>query len=110
MYQKEFGLRAITVSSVSMAEYFVNYLANSNLSKAPQFECKYKDIMIAVPVNVLEIDRIDALAKKIKVGVFVDSLETLEYLKKLKNQIHIWIEIDIEYHRTGLDFSKVKPI
>ena len=67
---------------------------------------KFKDILIAVPVNILEIPQLDQLAKKVTLHVFIDSQTTLDALRKLKNKIHAWIEIDVDYHRTGLDYRK----
>ncbi len=34
----------------------------------------------------------------------MDSYTTLQALKKLKNKVHAWIEIDVDYHRTGIDY------
>ena len=28
----------------------------------------------------------------------------------MKCKVHVWIEIDVDYHRTGLDFSQFEPI
>jgi len=33
----------------------------------------FKDIMIAVPLNVLELPKIDALAKLVNLHLFIDS-------------------------------------
>src|SRR5660398_51403 len=55
---KLFGVDAITVSSVRMAEYFaVNGWA---------------DITLAFPVNILEIENINRLAANIKLNVLVE--------------------------------------
>jgi D-serine deaminase-like pyridoxal phosphate-dependent protein len=45
---KDYGVTQITVSSLEMAEYFAT---------------QWNDITVAFPVNVLEINRINSLAK-----------------------------------------------
>ena len=68
------GVRAITVSSVKMAE---NFSKNG-----------WKDITIAFPVNILEIHAIDQLAAKIKLTLLVDQIETVNYLNdQLSNNV-----------------------
>ncbi len=86
---KEFGVAAITVSSVDMAEYFADN--------------GWADITIAFSVNIRQIDRINTLAKKIKLGLLVESHEVVEFLaKNLESPVDIWIKIDTDYHRTGI--------
>ena len=54
---KKFGVKSITVSSVSMAKYFSD---------------EWDDILIAFPLNILELEEIKFLQDKIKlVGVQV---------------------------------------
>ena len=89
---RKYGINAITVSSVDMAYYFS--------------EDGWNDITIAIPVNLLELDRIQDLAIKINLGVLVESLESVEYLiKKVDTPLNIWIEVDQGYHRTGISDS-----
>ncbi len=85
---KQAGVTQITVSSFEMAHYFSS---------------QWKDITVAFPVNVLEIDRINALAKRIKLNVLVESLESVDFLKThLDAEIGFFIKIDVGYHRTGV--------
>ena len=90
----------ITVSSVEMAQYFA--------------ERGWSDISIAFPVNILEIDSINQLAKKIRLHLLVESIETVTYLTEhIENTVQIWIKIDTGYHRTGIywdNFSKIQEI
>ncbi|MCK5330516.1 MAG: alanine racemase, partial [Candidatus Marinimicrobia bacterium] len=61
------------------------------------------DITVAVPVNLLEIDRINELAGRITLHVLVDSALAVEQLiSQLNNPINLWIKIDVGYHRCGL--------
>jgi D-serine deaminase-like pyridoxal phosphate-dependent protein len=85
---KEWGIDRITVSSLTMASYFSKH---------------WKDITVAFPVNILEIDRINDLAQNITLNLLVESLETLSFLKKhLKYPVGIFFKIDTGYHRTGI--------
>ncbi|OQX77449.1 MAG: alanine racemase [Bacteroidetes bacterium 4484_249] len=97
---REEGVSKITVSSVTMAEYFAAF--------------GWKDILIAFPVNILEIDKINALSKNVKLSLLVESVFTVNYLKdKLTGKTDIYIKIDTGYHRTGIlpgDTYKIKQI
>jgi D-serine deaminase-like pyridoxal phosphate-dependent protein len=94
---KDFGIDSITVSSVAMAEYFANN--------------GWKDISIAFPVNIREMNNINKLAKKVQLHLLVESSETINYLnKRLNNPVHVWIKIDAGYHRTGVLWNKRKTL
>jgi D-serine deaminase-like pyridoxal phosphate-dependent protein len=83
------GIEKITVSSVSMAEFFA--------------ENGWKDITIAFPVNLREIEKINVLAEKINLNLLVDSAFSTDALfKNLTNSCGFFIEIDNGYHRSGL--------
>ena len=86
---RDFGVKKITVSSISMANYFAAH--------------GWKDITIAFPVNFLEIDQINELAKSIKLNLLVENKEAVSYLSKfLKFPVGIFIKIDTGYNRTGI--------
>ena len=86
---KEKGVDKITVSSVSMAQYF-----SGN---------GWNDITIAFPVNLLEVDSINELAKKVKLNILVESSFSAEFLhKNIYESIGVIIKIDTGYNRTGL--------
>lgn len=87
-YRNE-GVTNITVSSVSMAEYFA--------------DAGWNDITIAFPFNSLEIDKINALASRIQLNVIVSSLTAAENLVRLATQnLRVFIEVDAGYHRSGI--------
>lgn len=89
---KEYDVSAITVSSLDMAIYFARE--------------GWEDITLAVPCNIKQINEINILAKKISLGLLVDSLETTRFLaKNITSIVNVWIKIDIEYHRTGVSFQ-----
>ncbi|HUT80499.1 MAG TPA: alanine racemase [Candidatus Bathyarchaeia archaeon] len=88
----DLGVEAITVSSVSMAEYFA--------------ENGWDNITVAFPVNINQIEQINSLAQKIQLGLLVESHETVAFLiEHLTSKVNIWIKIDTGYHRTGLDWN-----
>ncbi len=88
----EKGVDKITVSSVSMAEFFAG--------------AGWDDITIAFPLNLRELDRIYALAKKINLNILVDSLYSIKFLSNYNtHSLGVFIKIDIGYHRCGLDFD-----
>ncbi|MCY2688520.1 alanine racemase [Salinimicrobium sp. TH3] len=97
---KEAGVRAITVTSVKMAKYFAQH--------------GWKDITIAFPVNVLEINKINELAKLVDLKIFVNSKETAAILKQqLRTPVKFYIEIDVGDGRSGVnaeDFSAIAKI
>lgn len=94
---KKLGIDKITVSSVDMAKYFASD--------------GWRNITIAFPVNLLEIDAINALAKSIKLNITLLSLETVRELKsKLSFPAGFFIKIDAGYHRTGIDIENVELI
>lgn len=83
------GVKQITVSSVSMAQYFASH--------------GWDDITIAFPYNPLEIDEINELASKIKLNVQVESREALDHLLvTASSALGYFIKIDIGTRRTGL--------
>jgi len=85
-----FGVEAITVSSVQMAEYFAGG--------------GWKDITVAFPVNILEIDNINRLASEIKLGLLVENTEAATFLAKhVLFPVNVWIKIDTGNYRTGID-------
>ena len=97
---REEGVKKITVSSVQMAKYFA--------------EEGWEDILIAFPVNILEIEKINQLASKIKLSLLIESKDSAEFLKKSLNyKTGIYIKIDTGYHRTGIasnNFNEINKI
>ncbi len=86
---RDLGVTQCTVSSVKMADYFV--------------EDGWKDITIAFPVNPLEHSLINELASKVSLNLCVGSSVALQMLNEnLKYAVKIFIEVDNGYHRTGV--------
>ena len=97
---REEGVSAITVSSMSMASYFI--------------EDGWDDITIAFPVNIREFSEIMDLSAKARLNILVTMPETLEafsgLLNKVSQPIGVFIKIDTGYHRTGLQPSNEDEI
>lgn len=86
---RDFGVTAITVSSVRMAQYF--------------YENGWKDITIAFPVNPLEINAINELAGKINLNLITESKNMLQFLgEHLTKPVGVYLEIDTGHGRTGI--------
>ncbi|WP_242928777.1 alanine racemase [Pontibacter vulgaris] len=86
---RERGVEAITVSSLRMAQYFARH--------------GWTDIMVAIPVNLREIELINELASAISLHVVAVNPETVTALAELLEiPVNLWVKIDTGYHRTGL--------
>ena len=86
---KDAGVKKITVSSVSMAEYFAE---------------QWKDITIAFPTNILEIEAINTLAERITLNLCIENQESISFLSThLKFKINVFLKVDVGYHRTGIN-------
>ncbi len=96
-WYREEGIDKITVSSVSMAKYFIEH--------------NWKDITIAFPFNILEIDDVNSISDNVVLNLLVESKETVEFLDKNINRgVNIFIKIDAGYNRTGIDISNFNGI
>ncbi|MCU0287769.1 MAG: alanine racemase [Acidobacteria bacterium] len=94
---REFGVYAITVSSVDMAMYFAQH--------------GWSDITIAILVNPLEIKRIQQLSETVDLNVLVDSVDMVSFLAQtLTKKVKVWIKIDTAYHRTGIAHNRLDEI
>ncbi|MGE0089669.1 MAG: alanine racemase [Bacteroidales bacterium] len=91
------GVQKITVSSLQMAEYF----AREN----------WKDITVAFPVNIREINLINDLAEEIQLNITIENIEAFEFLNKhLKYPVQFFIKIDTGYNRTGIQANNFQLI
>jgi D-serine deaminase-like pyridoxal phosphate-dependent protein len=94
---REYGISAITVSSVDMAYYFAKE--------------GWNDITIAIPCNLNQIDEINSLAQEISLHILVDSKEASHHLaENLASKVNVWVEIDNDYHRSGVHYQNSSEI
>jgi len=92
-----FGIDKITVSSVDMALYFA--------------QDGWKDITIAFPLNINEIERINIMARDIDLHLTVLNPEAIDALnERLHYDVGIFIEIDTGGDRTGIPYTNTKEI
>ncbi|MEK6480115.1 alanine racemase [Catalinimonas sp. 4WD22] len=93
----EEGIKAITVSSLRMASYFA--------------DDGWEEITVAFPVNVLRKDIIKDLSKRIRLNLFINNLESAQYLENhLKRPVGVFTEIDTGYHRSGIPYKADEEI
>ena len=86
---REESVLAITVSSLDMAEYFAAH--------------GWDDITLAFPANLRQAGALDALARRIRLGLLAESGETVDGLgRAISSPVDIWIKIDAGGKRTGI--------
>jgi D-serine deaminase-like pyridoxal phosphate-dependent protein len=91
---RQAGVRCITVSSLTMANYFA--------------DAGWTDITIAMPVNLLEIEEMNELAGRITLNLLIENEEGLAALQeKITWHTNIFIKIDTGYNRTGIDADDI---
>lgn len=87
---RNYGVTAITVSSLRMGEYFA--------------DDGWRDITVAFPVNTRERKRLSALASRVRLNLVAENTESLQALDDLlQSPVGIFIKTDTGYHRTGLE-------
>jgi D-serine deaminase-like pyridoxal phosphate-dependent protein len=94
---REEGIDAITVSSLRMASYFA--------------QDGWKDITVAFPVNLPEIDTIKRLAKDITLNLTTLDADTTRRLgEQVESDVHLFIKVDLGNRRTGIPPSDTAAI
>jgi D-serine deaminase-like pyridoxal phosphate-dependent protein len=93
-WYREAGVNKITVSSVTMAQYFVDQ--------------GWQDVTIAFPYNPLEWREINELSNKIRLNILVESKESLNHaIKHITGTAGYFIKLDVGTHRTGIELSQI---
>jgi D-serine deaminase-like pyridoxal phosphate-dependent protein len=93
----EYGVSQITVSSVTMCNYFMDN--------------GWKDITIAFPVNPREIKEINRIADQIKLNILVGDYEHLSSVSdKIDSPVGVFFKIDTGYRRSGIDWNRYTEI
>lgn len=86
---RDYGVDRIAVSSVGMAEYFA--------------DDGWEDITIAFPAHPQLWDRIDRLARRVKLNLIFDAPEVLRYYgARLRAGAGFFIEVDTGQGRSGV--------
>lgn len=96
---REVGVEEITVSSVTMARYFL--------------DDGWKRLFIAVPVNIHELAVIKEICEIAEVTLLVCDLQSIDLIQNQDIKASVYIEIDCGYHRSGVlwkDTDLIKEI
>jgi D-serine deaminase-like pyridoxal phosphate-dependent protein len=97
MWFKDAGVQGITVSSLGMAEYFI--------------EGGWRDITIAFPFFPAQINKLRKIEKKADLRLFIHSAEHLELLEReLSRPFKFYIEINPGFGRSGIHFEHTDVI
>lgn len=90
------GVRACTVSSVMMAQYFAAH--------------GWEDITIAFPLNLRELPAVAELARRVpRLHLLLESVESAAALDTaLDAPTAVWLKIDCGYHRTGIGWDDAR--
>lgn len=93
---RDYGVEAITVSSVDMALYFAAH--------------GWNDITIAFSTNLRQAQTLSELAGRIRLGLLVESVEATQRLAEvIRDPVDVWLKIDAGAHRTGLPWDTIEP-
>jgi D-serine deaminase-like pyridoxal phosphate-dependent protein len=88
---RPYGVSAITVSSLEMAAYFARN--------------GWDDILVAFPLNLRQLDLVDDLSSRIRLGVLVESVQAVETLgRRVGKRLNVWLKVDSGSGRTGIDW------
>lgn len=87
--QEKAGAKGITVSTLVEARAFADH--------------GFTDITWAFPVILSRLDEAAALARKVKLGLVVDSAEAVAALERSGVPFIVWLKVDCGYHRAGVD-------
>ena len=94
---REEGVEKIAVSSFAMADFFAND--------------GWDDIMVAFPFNPREIDTLNKLSESKKISILLAGNEALPVITKmLKNDIDIYVKVDVGSKRVGYTPDSVVAI
>lgn len=85
---RDFGVRAITVSSFTMAGYFAN--------------AGWEDILVAFPFIPGERKSLDELSRKARISILLDNPDSLRFLDKLEHPLAFYVDVDSGYGRSGI--------
>jgi D-serine deaminase-like pyridoxal phosphate-dependent protein len=87
--QRALGARGITVSTLHEAKVFADH--------------GFDDITWAFPLIHSRIDEAKQLAERTRLGVTVDSLETVDVLERSGHPFRVWLKVDSGGARAGVD-------
>lgn len=86
--QRELGASGITVSTLHEARVFA--------------DAGFDDITWAFPTILPRVEEAAELARRIRLGVTVDSSAAIEALESTDAPFRVWLKVDAGYHRAGV--------
>lgn len=96
-WYRAMGITKAAVSSMKMAHYFAKH--------------GWQDLLLAFPFNPNEAALANELNTKITLSILLVSEEIIPTLEEnLEKPIHVFIEIDTGYERTGIDINNHQSI
>ncbi|MGW8315767.1 MAG: alanine racemase [Bacteroidales bacterium] len=93
---REFGVKAIAVSSFQMADYFAR--------------AGWEDILVAFPFHPGEINTLNRLLDQSRISILIDNREALSHVYRLNKPVPFYIDIDTGYGRTGIRSDAAESI
>ncbi len=91
--QRRHGAQGITVATIVEARDFATH--------------GFDDITWAVPLPVSRLDEVIEVARQATLRLTVDSVEAADALaaaaRRAGLKLHVWLEVDCGYHRSGVD-------
>jgi D-serine deaminase-like pyridoxal phosphate-dependent protein len=87
--QRELGASGVTVSTLEEARVFA--------------ENGFEDITWAFPVILSRIEEALSLARRVRLGLTVDSREAIDALEATGQPVRVWLKVDCGYGRVGVD-------
>lgn len=90
------GARGITVSTLYEAEAFADH--------------GFDDITWAFPLSLSRLSQVESLARRVTLGVVIDSTVAADALARLHVPLRVWMKIDCGYHRCGVDPHSDAPV
>lgn len=91
---RDAGIERITVSSVSMADYFISD--------------GWKDVTIAFPYNPREHHLIESLAQRARLTLTIPGLDSASIIaRQARSNLDIMIKVDTGYNRSGTAWDNV---
>lgn len=96
-WYREAGISSITVSSVGMAQYFAG--------------AGWKDITIAFPCNISQLDLINKLGNDVTLTLLISNDQIIDQLsQQLSTSVKVYVEIEEGGGRTGFQVEDVNAI
>ncbi len=111
-HEMDFRPHFKTHQSPQIAEWFwkegVDKCTCSSLDMAYEFAAHgWKDICVAIPLNVREMQKANLIASQSKLTICVDNLETIIRLaQETYSNMFVQIEIDTGYGRSGIFYKE----